>query len=96
MAAEAWSPAVRRLPVHQYVGCRSTGSIKSPAEHARPTVRGAAPQPQHWPQPGPWPITCKPTCDAPQAGKLLLEAYDDFARHARLMTSIHARKCVCC
>lgn len=28
-----------------------------------------------------------------EAGKLLLEAYDDFARHARLMTSIHAKKC---
>lgn len=27
-----------------------------------------------------------------EAGKLLLEAYDDFAKHARLMTSIHARK----
>lgn len=27
-----------------------------------------------------------------EAGRLLLEAYDDFARHARLMTSIHARK----
>lgn len=29
-----------------------------------------------------------------EAGRLLLEAYDDFARHARLMTSIHARKWV--
>ncbi len=27
-----------------------------------------------------------------EAGKLLLEAYDDFAKHARLMTSIHSRK----
>lgn len=26
-----------------------------------------------------------------EAGKLLLEAYDDYARHARLMTDVHAR-----
>lgn len=26
-----------------------------------------------------------------EAGKLLLEAYDDYARHAKLMTEIHAR-----
>lgn len=26
-----------------------------------------------------------------EAGKLLLEAYDDFAKHARLMTDVHAR-----
>ncbi|KAJ2761611.1 ubiquitin-conjugating enzyme E2 S, partial [Coemansia nantahalensis] len=26
-----------------------------------------------------------------EAGKLLLERYDDYARHARLITSIHAR-----
>ena len=25
-----------------------------------------------------------------EAGRLLLEAYDDYAKHARLMTSIHA------
>ncbi|KAJ1642507.1 ubiquitin-conjugating enzyme E2 S [Coemansia asiatica] len=27
-----------------------------------------------------------------QAGKLLLERYDDYARHARLMTEVHAMK----
>jgi len=27
-----------------------------------------------------------------EAGRLLLEAYDDYARHARLMTSIHAMR----
>lgn len=26
-----------------------------------------------------------------EAGKLLLEAYDDFAKHAKLMTDVHAR-----
>lgn len=33
-------------------------------------------------------ITRAPSC--PQAGKLLLEDYEEYAKHARLMTEIHA------